>query len=172
MKRTVGDLMKQRDLSAFPFVYHDVSMEEALFALEKFDSGALAVKQGEWIVGMFTERDFARASLTSKLPLNVNRKVSEVMSSNVVYVTQKYRLEECMALMSMLRIRHLPVMEDDRVIALLGMRHIMEALIEDREFMIGELTRYVTGAPVVEQKGQPEVLVRNFSRTFETSRSI
>lgn len=172
MKRNVGDLMKQRNLGNVPFVCHDASIEEALFALAKFESGALAVMQDEWIVGMFTERDFARASLSSKLPLNVNRRVSEVMSSNVVYVTRQYRLEECMALMSMLRIRHLPVMEDDRVIALLSMRHIMEALIEDREFMIGELTRYVTGAQVVEKKEKPEVLIKNFSKTFEMSKTI
>lgn len=65
------------------------------------------------------------------------------------WMEAEYRLEECMALMSKMKIRHLPVIHDGRAIAVLSMSHIMEALVEENEFMIAELTKYVTGSNLV-----------------------
>ncbi len=147
MKKTLSALLVQKDLNKIPQIEYSGSLKEALFKLEETDTGTLLVMNGFSIVGIFSERDFARASAYCGSPLSMEIKVTELMSREIVYVTPDYTLEECMAVMCKLRIRHLPVLRDNRPIALLSMRHLMEAIVEENEFMIGQLVSYITGSP-------------------------
>jgi signal-transduction protein with cAMP-binding, CBS, and nucleotidyltransferase domain len=73
-------------------------------------------------------------------------KVDDFMSKDVIFVTHEYRLDECMAIMSSKKVGHLPVLRDGEPVALISMRGVMEALVQDHEFLIEELTRYINGS--------------------------
>lgn len=77
------------------------------------------------------------------------------MVDKVVYVTPNYTLEECLAIMESKKIRHLPVLEENKVIAMIGIQEISGTLIEDQDFLIGELTKYITGALIYEKDESP-----------------
>ena len=161
MKRTVRDLMRQIDISRIPTVDRHATVEDALLALEEHESGALLVTGNGRPEGIFSERDFARRALENSGLVPLNQPVSLLMSRKVVYVTLDYRLEECMAIMSGHKFRHLLVLDNDEPVALLSMRHIMEALIEDKAFMIDELTKYITGSLRPESREERQPLVRH-----------
>lgn len=146
MKRLVRDLMNQRDLSKIPMIGKQATIADALSMLKKHDSGALLVMNDAKPVGIFSERDFARFALdhTESLPLKLP--ITMFMTSKIVFVTPDYKLEDCLLVMTKLHIRHLPVLDGGAPVALLSMRHIMEALIQDNQFMITELTKYITGS--------------------------
>jgi CBS domain-containing protein len=171
MKRTVRDLMRQKDISRIPYVDRQSTVEDALLALEEYDSGALLVVGNGKPVGIFSERDFARMALENNGLVPLNQPVSLLMSRKVVYVTPEYRLEECMAIMSSHKFRHLLVLEHEEPLALLSMRHIMEALIEDKAFMVDELTKYITGSLRPDSKELREPLVRHLEAPTEYQRN-
>lgn len=145
MKRTVRDLIKQKHLDKVPAIDDRESMDTALRLLFENECGALLVTRDGTPVGIFSERDFARYA-TGRGPHDPrNHLVSAAMSDSVIYVAPESRLDECLAIMDGHRIRHLLVMELGKPVALLSMRHIVGALIEDKTFMIEELTRYISG---------------------------
>ncbi len=135
------------------------SVEAALEKMEMHDSGALLVMDFNHLVGIFSERDYARKILL-KGRSSLTTPVYEVMSTNLISVTPEYRLTECLALMSACHIRHLPVVKDERVMALLAIEDIAFALIDSNEFMIDELTTYITGSHEV--KNEPPKLSKVF----------
>lgn len=150
MKRSLRDFLKSRegrkDFAFLPQISVRANVREALRALRVYYSGALIVMDGSEVVGIFSERDFAQWALENSEDIRIDACISEMMTRKVAYVTPEYRLEECLDIMKALHIRHLPVMEDKRPVALLSMRHIMEALIEDREFQVDEMVKYITGS--------------------------
>ncbi len=121
------------------------TVESALKKMATYDSGALIVMEQGRLVGIFSERDYARKILL-KGKSSLTTPVHEVMTKEVICVTPDYDLDECLALMSACKVRHLPVIENDRVIAFLGIEDVSFALIDDNEFLIDELTTYITGS--------------------------
>lgn len=118
-------------------VYH------ALSVMAQHDVGALLVLNGEQLVGIFSERDYARKIIlhgkSSKETL-----VSEVMSDRVAYVTPAATLDECMALMTEKRFRHLPVLEEDgNVAGMISIGDLVKETICSQQFIIDELARYI-----------------------------
>ncbi|MFN4324833.1 MAG: CBS domain-containing protein [Azonexus sp.] len=120
-------------------VYH------ALSVMAQHDVGALLVLDGEQLVGIFSERDYARKIIlhgkSSKETL-----VSEVMSDRVAYVTPAATLDECMALMTEKRFRHLPVLDEDgNVAGMISIGDLVKETISDQKFLIEQLERYISG---------------------------
>lgn len=120
-------------------VYH------ALTVMAKHEVGALLVMDGEQLVGIFSERDYARKIIlqgkTSKETL-----VREIMSDRVAYVTPASSLQECMALMTEKRFRHLPVLDDDgSVIGMISIGDLVKETIREQQFLIDQLERYIAG---------------------------
>ena len=120
-------------------VYH------ALSVMAQHDVGALLVLNGEQLVGIFSERDYARKIIlhgkSSKETL-----VCEVMSDRVAYVTPAATLDECMALMTEKRFRHLPVLEEDgNVAGMISIGDLVKETISDQKFLIEQLERYISG---------------------------
>jgi CBS domain-containing protein len=131
------------------------SLREALIKIREFEDGAALIVENDRVKGIFSERDFARMVLESNANFSLDASVAQVMRKRVVYVTEEYSLDECLAVMSMLKIRHLPVLDGETPIALLSLPQIVESLIGDREYLIGELVNYITGG-CNHQESRPE----------------
>lgn len=121
------------------------SVFHALTLMAQHDVGALMVLDGEQLVGIFSERDYARKIIlhgkSSKETL-----VSEIMSDKVAYVTPSTTLDECMALMTEKRFRHLPVLnEDGSVAGIISIGDLVKETISSQQFLIKQLEHYISG---------------------------
>jgi CBS domain-containing protein len=117
----------------------------ALTLMAQHDIGALLVLDGENLVGIFTERDYARKVIlhgkSSRETL-----VREIMSDRVAYVTPATSLDECMALMTERHFRHLPVLSEvDEVLGIVSIGDLVKETISSQQMIISELERYITG---------------------------
>ena len=117
----------------------------ALKAMAEKNIGALLVLEGDELKGIFSERDYARkVILEGKSSREIP--VKEIMSPEVFTVGPKQSVEECMALMTDKRVRHLPVVEGGRVIGVISIGDDVKAIISEREFTIKQLENYITGS--------------------------
>jgi CBS domain-containing protein len=116
---------------------------EALQMMAEHEIGAVLVMQDDALLGILTERDYARkvvlAGRSSK------NKVSEVMTTHMVCVAPERSVDECMALMTDKRLRHLPVLKERRVVGLISIGDLVKAKIHDQEFTIAQLQSYIAG---------------------------
>jgi CBS domain-containing protein len=115
---------------------------DALKLMADHDLGAVMVMDGDEIVGIMTERDYARKvilnSKTSRETL-----VSEIMTPALLYVRPEQSIEDCMALMDSRRVRHLPVIEDGQLIGIVSMRDVVKRIVDERDFLIDQLEHYI-----------------------------
>jgi CBS domain-containing protein len=117
---------------------------EALELMAAQNIGAVLVVEGDKIVGIFTERDYARKVIL-KGKTSKTATVGELMTTEVLYVNPDDAIENCMALMTGKRARHLPVLENGKLVGVISIGDVVKAIISDREIMIRELERYITG---------------------------
>lgn len=121
---------------------HSVSITatvlDALRVMAEKDVGAVVVLDGERLVGILTERDYARKGILAGRAAK-DTPIREIMSENVVCVTPTHTVEQCMALMTERRIRHLPVIENGKLIGLLSMRDLVQEVISHHEHVIKDL---------------------------------
>ena len=116
---------------------------EALQLMAKEDVGALLVLDGESLVGILSERDYARkVALEGKSSKDCL--VSDIMSSKVMYVENDSSTGECMALMINKKVRHLPVFDKGKLIGVISIGDVVNAVIDEKEFEIDQLVRYIT----------------------------
>lgn len=120
----------------------DAMVLDALKLMAERDVGAVLVMEGERLVGIFTERLYAR-DVFLKGRGSPDTPVGAVMDRDVVTVSPDETAETCMALMTEHRTRHLPVMRDGRLVGIVSIGDLMKRLLEDREFHIGQLVEYV-----------------------------
>jgi CBS domain-containing protein len=117
---------------------------EALKLMAEKGVGALVVVEAGQVMGILSERDYARkVSLQGKS--DTNTPVKEIMTAKVVYVRPDQTIEDCMALMTDKRIRHLPVLEGDHLIGVISIGDVVKAVISQQEFIIEQLENYITG---------------------------
>lgn len=122
----------------------DTLVYDAIVALSEYRIGALLVLDGERLAGVFSERDYAR-EVVLKGKTSKTTPVKEVMSTTVITVTPDQTVEECMGLMSGKRIRHLPVIQDGKVLGVLSIGDLVQATIEYQQFLIKQLESYIQG---------------------------
>jgi len=118
------------------------SVKTALELLNRHDIGALLVMEGGRLAGILSERDLVRKAAL----VGDDRPVRELMSGKVVYVTLSNTAEECMALMTERRFRHLPVLDEaGKVVGVVSIGDMVKEVIRDQAFTIEQLTQYITG---------------------------
>ncbi len=122
----------------------DKTVFEALELMAEKDVGALLVLEGDELVGIFSERDYARKVILQGKSSR-DTPVRDIMTTRVYYVRADQSIETCMALMTERRIRHLPVFEDDRLIGVISIGDVVKAIIAHQEFLIEQLENYITG---------------------------
>jgi CBS domain-containing protein len=121
-----------------------VTVFEALVLMAEKDVGALVVVEGGKLVGIFSERDYAR-KVVLKGRSSKDTQVGELMSSDVLYVHPDQTIEECMALMTNKHFRHLPVLDNDKLVGMITIGDAVKAVIADQEVMIDSLENYIRG---------------------------
>lgn len=126
------------------FTLPAASVFEALEEMAKRDVGALIVLEDGKVAGIFSERDYARKIiLVGKSSRETP--VSEIMTTRVIYARPEQTLDECLALMTDKRIRHLPIMKDDELIGVVSIGDLVKGIIAEQRFLINQLENYVSG---------------------------
>lgn len=123
-------------------IHPQATVLEALRKLAEHDIGALLVMEGDRLLGIFSERDYAR-KLVLLGRFSKDTRVEEVMTREVVAVAPETSLEEAMHLMTEYRVRHLPVLEGGRMVGVVSIGDAVKAIITEQEVLIEELSRYV-----------------------------
>jgi len=140
MSISVRDLLRGK--SAVHSVEPGDTVYDALRLMADKNIGAVIVQSVERVEGIFSERDYARKVMllgkTSKETF-----VSEIMTSHVVCVEPDWTVDQCMALMTEKRIRHLPVLEQGRLVGVISIGDVVRAVVDDQQYMINSLQRYI-----------------------------
>lgn len=140
----VADILKSKADPTVHAVRPDDSVYDALKRMADKGIGALLVMDGEAIVGIVTERDYARKialkGRTSALTL-----VRDVMTTSVLFVKPAQTSEECMALMTNNRLRHLPVVDEGKLLGLISIGDLVKEIISEQKYTIEQLEHYITG---------------------------
>lgn len=122
----------------------DASVYEAIKMMADKEIGALVVKRGDTLVGVLSERDYARKVVLQGRS-SMDTKISEIMTSRVAYAKPEQSVEECMAMMTDKRVRHLPVMDGEKVLGLISIGDLVKAIIEEQQHTIRQLEQYISG---------------------------
>lgn len=141
--KTVTDLLRGREKVVWS-VEPDAPVYKALEIMAERDVGALVVLYGAELVGVISERDYARKiALVGRA--SQQTKVKQIMSTRVFCVRPEVSVEECMALMTQQHVRHLPVVVDKRAVGMISIGDVVKAVVSDKEFIIDQLSRYIYG---------------------------
>lgn len=122
----------------------DASVFDAIKLMAEKAVGSLLVMEDEVLHGIVTERDYARKVII-KGRSSESTAVSEIMSADIVSTTSAETVNSCMEMMSSKGVRHLPVVEDNRVVGMLSMRDLVQAIIADQQEEIEQLEHYISG---------------------------
>ena len=123
----------------------DASVYDALQLLAQKNVGALVVVDQQNVVGIFSERDYARKSLDfDESPRLIP--IHKMMVSRVIYVTPDNTVEECMVLITEKRVRHLPVMDNDELVGIITIGDLGKNIVSEKDFLIEQLEHYITSS--------------------------
>ena len=142
---TIGAILKHKGAKKVLSIAPEQSVHEALSLLSKHDIGALMVMSGPRLLGIFSERDYARKGILQGHHSRETQ-VQEIMTSPVRSVTTLHTVDECMTMMTDGHFRHLPVMEGDTVVGIISIGDLVKWVISGQEHAIQALEGYITGA--------------------------
>ena len=141
--KTVANILEAKGSEVFS-VAPGASVYEALQILADKNVGALVVMDGETLVGIISERDYARKVILVDRS-SKSTSVSEIMSTAVSTVEPATSIEECMALMTERHFRHLPILEGDTLVGMISIGDVVKAVIADLAAMVDQLESYIRG---------------------------
>lgn len=141
---TVEVVMRNKVFNKVLSLDPDQSVYEGLEMLAEYDIGALMVCSHGKLVGMFSERDYARKCVLLG-HMSRETKVAQIMTSPVMFVSPEHTVDECMTLMTQRHFRHLPVLERDRVVGMVSMGDMVNWVISGQQHAIEALQGYITG---------------------------
>jgi CBS domain-containing protein len=138
----VKDILALKGQSVWS-VTPDSSVYDAMKLMAEKGIGALMVIDGEKLVGILSERDYARKVILQGRGSRTTQ-VREIMTTHVLYAQPEQNIEECMALMTDKRVRHLPVYEESRLIGVISIGDLVKSIITEQKFIIEQLERYIS----------------------------
>lgn len=141
MSVTVRQMIAGR--SAVYAVAPDATVFDALQRMAEHNVGSVLVMSGDTLAGIFTERDYARKVVLRGLS-SKSTPVGDLMTGKVCTVDPAWTADQCMALMTEQHIRHLPVVEGDRVVGVVSIGDVVKAVVDEQHFVIGQLVNYIT----------------------------
>jgi CBS domain-containing protein len=141
--KTVNQILEGKGRSVHS-VAPEASVYEALTLMARENIGALVVLEGSRLCGVISERDYARKVVLLGR-FSKDTPVRDIMSGQVVCVRLEDGVETCMGLMTQQRIRHLPVVEGDRVVGMLSIGDVVKSVIDEQQFAIEQLEQYIMG---------------------------
>lgn len=121
----------------------EASVFDAIAMMADKEVGALVVMESDKLVGVVTERDYARKVVLQGRS-SKGTKIKDIMTSRVAYARPDQSVEECMAVMTEKRIRHLPVMEGEKMLGIISIGDLVKAIIEEQQHVIEQLEQYIT----------------------------
>ncbi len=142
---TVKDLLKGKG-SSVSTIFPQAKVYEALAIMAEQNIGALVVVSEEKVVGLVSERDYAR-KVVLKGRASKETAVKDIMSSMVVTVSPSQTVEECMAIMTEKHYRHLPVLDKGKLVGIISIGDLVKSIISEQKFIIENLKNYISGAP-------------------------
>jgi CBS domain-containing protein len=140
---TVGEILKSKGGHIWSVTPKHTIYDTLKLMAEK-NVGAVLVIDEKSIVGIFSERDFARNFVKRSLRTQ-ETPITEIMTKKVLFISPSQTAEECLSIMTGKHLRHLPVLENDKLVGLISIGDVVKKLIEDQKFSINQLERYVTG---------------------------
>ena len=143
MTKLVSDILDSKGHEVWAVKPDDTVFDSLQLMAEK-EIGALLVMEGDRLVGIVTERDYARKVILEGKSAKTSS-VAEVMTTRVLCVTPERTIDECMALMTDKRARHLPVLDHKRVIGIISIGDLVKTLISEQQVLIDQLQHYISG---------------------------
>lgn len=142
--KTVRQVLESKGKQVWS-VHPDATVFDALRLMAEKEIGALVVIDEGRIVGVVSERDYARKIILAG-KASKDTPVSEIMSRAVLHALPQQTVADCMALMTDKKIRHLPVLDGDQIIGILSIGDLVKTIIAEQEFVIGQLENYIAGS--------------------------
>ncbi len=141
---TVRNILQTKDMNIWS-IAPNATVFDAIKIMAEKNVGALLVIQNEKVVGIFSERDYAR-KIALKEESSSTAIVKNVMTSKVLFVLPEQSIDECMALMTDKHVRHLPVLENEKLVGVISIGDVVKAIISEHEYTIKQLENYITGS--------------------------
>lgn len=141
--KTVKDILKVKGRDVWS-IGPGTSVYDVMKIMADREVGALMVMEGTKLIGIISERDYARKVILQGRS-SKNTQVKEIMTTHVMYARNEQTVDECMALMTEKRIRHLPVINEGQLIGVISIGDLVKSIIDEQRFVIEQLERYISG---------------------------
>lgn len=143
--KSVADILKSKGTQHVHTISPTATVLEAISLMGQYGIGALVVVASEGrVIGIVSERDYARKVVLMERS-SYNTEVRDIMTADPYTVTPQHRTQFCMALMSEKRLRHLPVLEDGKLVGMVSIGDLVKDVISDQESLIRQLESYIRG---------------------------
>ena len=142
--KTAADILASKSDRVVHTIAASTSVFDAVRRMAEKSVGALVVVENDRVVGIVSERDYAR-KIVLMARSSKDTPVRDIMSSPVLFVRPEQTSEDCMALMTENRLRHLPIMDSDRLVGLISIGDLVKDIISEQQFVIEQLEHYISG---------------------------
>ena len=140
----VSDILAHRDRSQLAALSPDATVRDALQMMADRNVGSVLIMQGDALLGIFTERDYAR-KLALKGLASADTLLADVMTAKLYVVGPRQTVQECLGIMTQARLRHLPVVEAGQVLGLVSIGDLVNAQLAEQRFLISQMESYIAG---------------------------
>jgi CBS domain-containing protein len=141
---TVADILSARKNGQLATLPPTATVREALQLMADREIGSVLLMQGHALLGLFTERDYAR-KIALKGLMSVDTRLADVMTSRLYVVSPRHTVQECLGLMTQGKMRHLPVVDDGKVLGLVSIGDLVNAQLAEQRFLIEQMENYIAG---------------------------